>query len=62
MFEVTNLSANPLQLSDRKRIAPGDTRQMKSPSDREIDYESRGWLRILDLNPKKDEPAEGGKK
>lgn len=62
MFEVTNLSTNPLQLSDGKRIAPGATRQIKNPNDREVDYESRGWLRILDLKEGKKEEVVEGKK
>jgi hypothetical protein len=56
MFELTNVSNNPLPLSDGKSLAPGDSRKMKTVGDREPDYQDRGWLQITE------EKKEEGKK
>ena len=67
MFEVKNISTNPLPLSDGKMIAPGDTRKLKEVSKREEEFQSRGWLSIADATEKKEESSvpkqnEGAKK
>jgi hypothetical protein len=49
MFEVTNLSKNPLPLSDRSRLAPGKTGQLKILGQRERNYETRGWVSIREV-------------
>lgn len=56
MFEATNLSSNTLQMSSGKNLAPGDSVKLKQVSDRERDYQDRGWLQITE------EKNEGGKK
>jgi hypothetical protein len=57
MFEVTNMSNNPLQLSDGKSLAPGASRKLKTVGDRERNYGSRGWLTIIE-EEKEPKPAE----
>ena len=66
-FNVTNLSNNPLPLSDGKRIAPGESRKLETVGDREQNYASRNWLSIVE--DAKEEPKtavtntnDGGKK
>jgi len=58
MFEVTNLSNNPLPLSDKKTLAPGETRKLKNITDTEAKYVSRNWLQVVEL--KKEEDKAGG--
>lgn len=59
MFIVTNLSSNPLVLSDSKSLASGDNRKMKTVGGTERKFESRGWLSIIE--EVKEEKADGGK-
>lgn len=61
MFEVTNLSNNPLQLSDGKFITPGQSKKLKQINDRDRDFQERGWLQILENKPAEKMPADGGK-
>lgn len=53
--QVTNLSQNPLLLSDGKMIASGDRRGLDAVSKRERDFEKRGWLQIIEDEPKEAE-------
>lgn len=62
MFEVTNLSNNPLQLSDGKLITPGATKKLKQINDRDRDFQERGWLQILEEKPAEKTPTDGGRK
>lgn len=55
MVEITNISTNPLPLSDGKFLAPGDSRKVKEVGESERNYEERGWLTIID--EKKEEPT-----
>lgn len=61
MFQIKNLSNNPLPLGDGKLLAAGESRTVKSVGEKERGHEARGWLRIRDLKPakaeKKAEPA-----
>ncbi len=60
MFVVTNLSNNPLLLSDGKAIAAHDSRKVKEVSDRDRKFEARGWLSIIE-EVKEEAKADGGK-
>lgn len=64
MFEITNISNNPLPMSDGKNLAPGDSRKLKALGDRENKFASRGFLRVIE--EKKDDvkptSTDGGKK
>ncbi|HQU86356.1 MAG TPA: hypothetical protein PKY59_24720 [Pyrinomonadaceae bacterium] len=62
MFEVTNLSNNPLQLSDGKIITPGATKKLKQINDRDQEFQRRGWLQVIEEKPAEKSPNEGGKK
>ena len=57
MFKITNLSANPLTLSDGKLLAPGQSRDLASTNDRDRGYERHGWLRILEVTEDAPPPA-----
>lgn len=59
MFEVTNLSNNPLPMSDGKSLAPGQSRKQKNISDKEAVYVSRNWLRVIE-EKKEDAEKTGG--
>mgnify|MGYP001811214185 CR=1 FL=1 len=61
MFEVTNLSRNALQLSDGKLITPGQSKKLKQINDREINFQNRGWLQVIEEKPAEKTPTEGGK-
>ena len=58
MFRITNISNNPLPLSDGTRIAPGDSRKVETVEKREKDYEKRNWLSIFEEEVKESKPAE----
>lgn len=62
MFEVTNLSNNPLQLSDGKLITPGATKKLKQINDRDKNFQKRGWLQIIEEKPAEKSQPDGGKK
>lgn len=62
MFEITNVSNNPLTLSDGKGLAPGDSRKFKAVGDREKKYQSRGWLTIIEEKKDEKPSADGGRK
>lgn len=59
MFSITNLSNNPLTLTDGTMLAAGASRKAKSVSDAEKNFEQRGWLSIIEEKP---EEKDGGKK
>lgn len=57
MFIVTNISNNPLPLTDGKGLAPGDRRKLETVEKLEKNYESRGWLSIYE-EKEESKPAE----
>lgn len=63
MFVVTNLSNNPLSLSDGKLIASGESRNLKTVGESERKFETRGWLSIFEeaKDEAKTEKTSGGK-
>ena len=52
MVTITNISANPLLISDGKYLASGDSRHVETANDRDRKFQTRDWLMITD-----DEPA-----
>lgn len=72
MFKVTNVSNMPLTISDGKLLAPGETRKIAKPNDRDRGLAGKGWLMIKEQTapaqtPKSDEGKStaantGGKK
>lgn len=58
MFTVRNISNNSLPLSDKKRLASGESTRQKTIGDREKNYESRGWLSIIEDVKEEPKPAE----
>ena len=60
MFEVTNLSNNPLPMSDGKSIAPGATRKQKNITDKDAIYVSRNWLQVVEIKNEKNADSAGG--
>lgn len=57
MFTVTNLSNNPLTLSDGKVLESKATRDVATVNDRMRGFESRRWLSIVEV-PKQDPPKQ----
>lgn len=58
MFVVSNVSNNPLPLSDGLRLAPGDSRKLKNLGDKEKKYESLNFLSIYEEKRDEPKPAE----
>lgn len=57
MFTVTNLSNNPLMISDGKVLVAKATRDVASCNERMRAFEQRGWLTIVEV-PKQDPPKQ----
>lgn len=62
MFEVTNMSNNTLQLSDGTMITPGQSKKLKHINERDQNFQTRGWLQIIEEKPAEKTPTDGGKK
>lgn len=62
MLNVTNISNNPLQMTDETILAAGESGKLKSLGEREQTYQSRGWLRVIeDVKPDAAAESTGGK-
>ncbi len=48
MFIVSNVSNNPLQLSDGTMLAAGKQRKLENVEKHDKDYQTRGWLAIIE--------------
>lgn len=60
MFRVTNVSNNSLPCSDKQRLAPGDSRRLKTLGEKEEKYKSLGWFSIYE--EVKEEPKQAADK
>ncbi len=56
-FIVSNLSQNALLLSDGKMLASGDKRTFDTVTKTEKNFEKRGWLQVIEEQPKEDAPT-----
>lgn len=54
MFIVSNVSHNPLLLSDGTMLAAGKQRKLENVGQRDKNYQRNGWLAIIE---EKEEPA-----
>lgn len=48
MFIVSNVSHNPLLLSDGTMLAAGKQRKLENVGQRDKDYRTNGWLAIIE--------------
>lgn len=61
MFVISNISANPLQMTDGKNLAPvgskGSSAKVKQIGDREKRFQERGLVTIIEEKEKNDSSA-----
>jgi hypothetical protein len=62
MLNVTNLSNNPLLLTDDTMLAAGESRELKALGDREREYSRRGWLNVIEESKPNTAKNTGGEK